>query len=105
MLLSSKTNKQETDPIAELQSRLKDLELSKAHADTSAIIRKERAEMLLKLRKIMEVMESEAKSGGGGASSKELEELKAENAELKKVNAKQSYRIEHLVHNLREAMQ
>ena len=53
----------------------------------------------------MEVMESEAKSGGGGASSKELEELKAENAELKKVNAKQNYRIEHLVHNLREAMQ
>ena len=98
-------HQQETDLIADLQSRLKDLELSKAHADTSAIIRKERAEMLLKLRKIMEVMESEQASGGGGASSKELEELKTENAELKKVNAKQNYRIEHLVHNLREAMQ
>ena len=61
--------------------------------------------MLLKLRKIMEVMESEQASGGGGLSSKELDELKAENAELKKVNAKQNYRIEHLVHNLRESMQ
>jgi len=50
-------------------------------------------------------MESEQASGSGGASSKELEELKAENAELKKVNAKQNYRIEHLVHNLRESMQ
>ena len=88
-------HQQETDPIADLQSRLKDLELSKAHADTSVIIRKERADMLLKLRKIMEVMESEQASGGGGASSKEL----------KKVNAKQNYRIEHLVHNLRESMQ
>lgn len=53
----------------------------------------------------MKAIESESANGGGGASSKELEELKTENAELKKVNAKQNYRIEHLVHNLRESKQ
>lgn len=50
----------------------------------------------------MEALKTDAV--GGGASSKEIEELRAENEELKKVNAKQRYRIEHLVHNLREAM-
>ena len=60
--------------------------------------------MLRSLRKIMDAMESEAGSGTGGASSKELEQLKAENEQLKKINAKQQYRIEHLVHNLRELM-
>ena len=58
--------------------------------------------MLLSLRKIMESMKAEAASGGGEASSKELETLRAENEELKKINAKQKYRIEHLVHNLRD---
>ncbi|KAL7535240.1 hypothetical protein ACHAXR_006375, partial [Thalassiosira sp. AJA248-18] len=91
-----------SDPIADLQSRLKDLEHSKAHNDSSAVVRKERAEMLISLRKVMEAMKSEA--GGGGASNKELEKLRAENKELKKVNAKQQYRIEHLVHNLRETL-
>ena len=90
--------------IAELQSRLKEIELSKSHSNTSTVLQKERAEMLLSLRKIMDAMKSEAGSGGG-ASSKELEQLKAENEQLKKINAKQQYRIEHLVHNLRESMQ
>ena len=54
--------------------------------------------MLITLRKIKETIKQTA---GRGASSKELEALKAENKELKKVNAKQQYRIEHLVHNLR----
>jgi len=95
------------DPIADLQSRLKDLELSKSHNDAGDILRKERAEMLLGLRKIMEAMKSERAGGGGGggaAGGKELEKLRAENNELKKVNAKQKYRIEHLVHNLRDTM-
>jgi hypothetical protein len=61
--------------------------------------------MLLSLRKMMEAMKTEAASGGGGASSKELETLRAENDELKKINAKQKYRIEHLVHNLRDVME
>ncbi len=89
-----------SNTIAELQSRLSDLELSKTHNDVSSIIQKERTEMLLSLRKIMETMKAEA-AGGGGASGKEVEKLRAENEELKKINAKQNYRIEHLVNNLR----
>ena len=69
----------------------------------SGVIQKERTEMLLSLRKIMEAMKAEA-AGGGGASSKEVEELRAENEELKKINAKQKYRIEHLVTNLRSVV-
>ena len=92
------------DPISDLQSRLSDLELSKAHNDASAVLRKERAEMLVSLRKISEAMKNDAGNGGGG-SSKELESLRAENEELKKTNAKQQYRIEHLVHNLRELLE
>lgn len=51
----------------------------------------------------MEAIKEEAASGGG-ASSKEIETLRAENEELKKINAKQKYRIEHLVHNMRDIM-
>jgi len=58
-------------------------------------------------------MKSEASSGSGGNGSggvvatnnKELERLTAENEELRKVNAKQAYRIEHLVGNLRMEME
>ncbi|KAL9183872.1 hypothetical protein ACHAXT_004728 [Thalassiosira profunda] len=92
------------DPLADLQSRLQSLELSKAHADAGAVLNKERAEILLSLRKVMAAMKAEA-AKGGGASSKELEELREENRELKKVNAKQQYRIEHLVSNLREQIE
>lgn len=94
--------------LAELQNRLNDLELSKVHEDVSAALRKERSEILVALRKIMEAMKSEAGGAGGvvvASSSKEMEKLRAENEELKKTNAKQRYRIEHLVHNLREKWQ
>jgi cell division protein FtsB len=78
------------------------------HEDVSAALRKERSEILVSLRKIMEAMKSEAGGAGGvvvASSSKEMEKLRAENEELKKTNAKQRYRIEHLVHNLREKWQ
>lgn len=93
--------------LAELQSRLNDLELSKTHDNVSEILQKERSEMLICLRKIMAALKSEAESGcssAGGASSKEIEALRAENEDLKKINAKQQYRIEHLVNNLRVFM-
>lgn len=90
-----------TASLAELQSRLQDLELSKSHDNAAEIIQKEQTEMLIALRKIMEALKSETGGASGGASSKEMEALRAENEELKKVNAKQKYRIEHLVHNLR----
>ena len=51
----------------------------------------------------MEAMKSEAASGGG-SNSKELAKLREENEELKKINAKQKYRIEHLVTNLRSVV-
>ena len=51
----------------------------------------------------MDAMKAE-KATGGGASSKEMEALKDENEELKKINAKQRYRIEHLVNNLRDVI-
>lgn len=68
-------------------------------------MQRERAEILISLRKIVEKMKSET-GGVGGASigSKEIKQLKAENKELEKINAKQRYRIDHLVHNLRETM-
>ncbi len=53
----------------------------------------------------MHAMKTDTAGGGGGASDKEIEKLRQENKDLKKVNAKQQYRIEHLVHNLRESME
>ena len=97
----------DNDAVAALQSRLKDLELSKSHDNASEILKKERSDMLISLRKIIAALKSETENGGGsggGASSKEIEALKAENEELKKINAKQQYRIEHLVHNLKELL-
>ena len=55
--------------------------------------------------KLVRGMNSEARGGGGAASSKELEALRAENEGLKKANAKQAYRIQHLVVNLREKLE
>jgi di/tripeptidase len=93
------------DPlIVELQSRVADLELAKEHTEVSAAVQRERAEILIRLRKIMETMKSETGGVGGASSSKEIEQLKAENKELKRINAKQRYRIDHLVNNLRETM-
>lgn len=57
-------------------------ELAKEHTDVdvSAAVQRERAEILISLRKIMETMKSE-RGGVGGASigRKEIEQLKAEN--------------------------
>ena len=88
--------------VAELESRLQDLELSKKHDNVTAILQKERAEMLIALRQIMTALKSENHGTMGSAvSNKEMTALKAENEELKKMNAKQKYRIEHLVQNLK----
>merc|ERR1711957_112595 len=91
------------DSLADLQNRLAGLELDKSHNDCSAVLRQERAEMLVSVRQITEAIKREADigGGGGGASNKELEKLKADNKMMKKTIDKQQYRIEHLVHNLR----
>ena len=56
-------------------------------------------EMLITLRNIRAAM---ASSGGSTASSKELQALKDDNTNLKKVNTKQRYRIDHLVDGMQE---
>jgi len=56
-------------------------------------------EMLTTLRNIRAAM---ASSGGSTASSKELQALKDDNTNLKKVNTKQRYRIDHLVDGMQE---
>ena len=53
------------------------------------------------MRAILQAFKTES---GGAASNKELEQLREENKALAKINAKQRYRIEHLSHNLREAI-
>ena len=61
-------------------------------------------EMLTTLRTIREAMIADSKNGGAN-DSKELEKLKKENEELKKVNTKQAYRINHLVANMEKMLQ
>ena len=58
--------------------------------------------MLVGLRKVLEAMKTEGEGGCGGA---EVEEVRKENERLKKENAKQRYRIDHLVTNLRALME
>jgi len=56
-------------------------------------------EMLTTLRIIRAAM---ASSEGSTASNKELQALKEENGNLKKVDTKQRYRIDHLVDGMQE---
>ena len=60
---------------------------------------RQQMEMLTTLRTIREAMVAES-GNSGSADSKELALLKKENEELKKVNKKYEYRIEHLVNNM-----
>jgi hypothetical protein len=69
---------------------------------TQAAIRKREEEMLATLRDIREQMAKEA--GSGGASSAELNDLKAENESLKAKITKQEYRIRHLISGMEELL-
>jgi hypothetical protein len=61
-------------------------------------------EALTTLRSIREAMVSSSADGtSSAASTKEIEDLKKENEALKVKNSKQSYRIKHLVRNLKVA--
>jgi len=71
------------------------LELAKKFEATQEAVQEERRRMLAQLRTIKAEL-ARSGSGGGGASSKEVEALREENARLKEQNAKQAYRIEHL---------
>lgn len=80
------------------------LEKGGAFDATQAAIRKREEEMLATLRGIKEQMAKEAREGGGGASSAELKDLKAENEKLKATVAKQEYRIRHLISGMEDLL-
>ena len=78
----------------DLQSRVKALEIGAAHDATQQAVQQAQAEMLLKMREIRESMKE---GSAGTASTKEVDALKTENKTLRDQNAKQAYRIQHLV--------
>jgi hypothetical protein len=79
--------------VENLTKRLEELEIGATFEATRDAVREVQMDMLEKLRAIRSsLMES-----AGGASSKEMEVLQMENQALQKINAKQAYRIEHLV--------
>lgn len=75
--------------------RVEALEIGKQFDADAKAVKEVQMEYLQQLRDIRKAMTES--DGGGGGSSKELEALKAENARLAKQNAKQAYRIQHLV--------
>mmetsp|Transcript_45945 Transcript_45945/g.139519 ORF Transcript_45945/g.139519 Transcript_45945/m.139519 type:complete len:103 (-) Transcript_45945:141-449(-) len=88
--------------IRDLTERITALESSASFEATRDAVREVQMEMLEKLRSVKEAMGKDVAGGGGSASSKEMERLKAENERLTKENAKQAYRIEHLCGSVRE---
>uniref|UniRef100_A0A7S2RZ23 Uncharacterized protein n=1 Tax=Eucampia antarctica TaxID=49252 RepID=A0A7S2RZ23_9STRA len=83
----------------EIEKRVEALELSKHFNVTKAAVQEVEMEMLLKLREIRQTMIS---TTSPSASNKELEALKMENNKLKLQNAKQAYRVGHLVRSVQE---
>ena len=93
------TSKQDLDA---LTKRVEGLETGATFDATQEAVRQVQMEMLEKMRAVRSALVA---GSNGGASSKELEELLAENAALKKQNAKQAYRIEHLVRSVEELLE
>ena len=87
-----------------LLKRVEALEKGVGFDATKEAVQQVQMEYLTKLREIRKAIANEEGGGGGGASSKELETLKAQNEALQKKNAKQAYRIQHLVHTVEELM-
>ena len=84
-----------------LTKRLEGLETGAAFDATQSAVHQVQMEMLEKLRAIR----SQLSSGEHTVGSKEIQALQAENAALKKINAKQAYRIEHLVRSVEELLE
>lgn len=83
--------------VQDLEQRIQALEVGAKYDATKAAVQAVENEYLLKLREIRAAVTAEAASGGSGASSKEVEALRAENEMLQKKNAKLDYRVLHLV--------
>jgi len=86
----------ESTTLIALDERIKALELGAQYDANKAEVEKIEKEYQTKLREI----ESSNRNGGGASSSglsKEVERLREENEILKKKNAKQEYRILHML--------
>jgi uncharacterized coiled-coil protein SlyX len=92
---------------AELENRIAALEKGAAFDATKTAVQQVEAECLMKLREIRAALVAEASTSGAAAtgavsgaaatSSKELQQLQNENAELKRKMAKLEYRVQHVV--------
>ena len=92
------------DQIQALHKRIESLDKGKQFEADQTAIRAVQMEALTTLRSIREAMVSSSADGtSSAASTKEIEDLKKENEALKVKNSKQSYRIKHLVRNLKVA--
>mmetsp|Transcript_27585 Transcript_27585/g.38992 ORF Transcript_27585/g.38992 Transcript_27585/m.38992 type:complete len:100 (-) Transcript_27585:120-419(-) len=93
----------ESTSAEDLIKRVEALEMGQTFDATAAKVKEVQMEYLEQLRAIRKAM---VESGGGSAtSSKELDALKSENAALKKQNAKQAYRIQHLVSTVEQFLE
>ena len=90
------------EQIQALHKRIESLDKAKKFEADQTAIRAVQMEALTTLRSIREAIVS-SDGTSSAASTKEIEDLKKENEALKVTNSKQSYRIKHLVRNLKIA--
>jgi len=86
--------------VAELEKRIASLEVGKKYDATKEAVEKVEKEFLVKLREIKQSLEETGSSSA--TNSKELQKLRAENAELKQKNQKLEYRVQHCVESMEE---
>ena len=92
------------EQIQALHKKIESLEKGKQFEADQTAVRAVQMETLTTLRSIREaVVSSSANGTSSAASTKEIEALKKENEALKVKNAKQNYRIKHLVRNLKKS--
>ena len=88
--------------MAELETRIKALEVGASFDATQAEVQQVESEFLTKLQDIREAMVNVQSNGSGGGSSKEMTSLQAENEALKKRNAKLDYRVRHMLKTMND---
>ncbi|CAB9500193.1 expressed unknown protein [Seminavis robusta] len=89
----------------ELEKRVEALEVGAKFDATQKDVKELEQEFLAKFQEIREAMVSQSNTcgaSGGGASSKEMEAVKAENQALKKRNAKLEYRVKIMLKSMEE---
>jgi FtsZ-binding cell division protein ZapB len=95
------TDESSSDTIRALEERIAALEVGKQYEATKVAVERVETEMLIKLRDIRAAMgESAAGTSAAAGASKEVEQLREENAKLKEKNAKLEYRIQHMLSHM-----